>query len=96
MRPSELKASFGESVSSERKLKWPIDPQAEPPITYEEALVATSALCAWHPGSLIGQRGEKPGMVHLCTHRSCRMYKRFDPRRGPSRRKLVYPVRAVP
>jgi hypothetical protein len=89
MRPSELKASLGESVSPERKLKWPIDPQADPPITYEEALVATTALCPSHLGSLIGQRGERVGLVHLCTY--CRMYKRYTKPQW-SRRKLPYPV----
>jgi hypothetical protein len=93
MKPSELKASVGRSEEPVRKLKYPVDPNADPLITVEEALAANGSLCPWHPGSLIGQRGDKEGMVYLCLHRGCMMYRRYEKHRGPSMQKLPYPAR---
>jgi hypothetical protein len=93
MKPSELKASTGQYAPPSRKLKFPVDEKAEPPITAEEALAASGGLCPCHPGSLMGQRGDKEGMVYLCLHRSCKMYRRYEKGRGPSRQKLPYPAR---
>jgi len=94
MRPSEFKAKLGPTEAPVRTLKFPVDPQADPPITAEEALTANGGLCPWHPGSLMGQRGDKEGMVYLCLHRSCRQYKRYEKHRGSSRQQLAYPIRA--
>ena len=91
MRPSELKRGalqLGESGTP--KLKFPVDEKAEPPISAEEALAADGATCPRH-GGLIGQRGDKEGMVFLCT--DCRMYWRYLRNRGPSRVALTYKPR---
>jgi hypothetical protein len=92
MKPSELASSTGQAAVPVVKLKFAVDEKAEPPITVEEALAANGALCPWHPGSLMGQRGDKEGMVYLCLHRSCRMYRRYEKHRGPSKQKLPYPA----
>ena len=93
MKPSEIKPGLEALGTPARKLKWPIDPKADPPITIEEAMVANAGLCPWHPGSLMGQRGDKKGMVYLCLHRSCGMYRRYEKPRWRSRATLTYPVR---
>ena len=93
MRPSEFKEKLGPTEAPARILKFPVDPQADPPITAEEALASNGGLCPWHPGSLIGQRGDKEGMVYLCTHPSCKMYRRYAKHSAPSRRNLRYPSR---
>ncbi len=90
MKLRELLPDQGEPPR--RKLKFPVDDNADPPITYEEALAATSATCPAH-GGLIGQRGEKVGMVYLCLHRQCRMYRRYT--KHPSWRKLKYPAKGI-
>jgi hypothetical protein len=48
--------------------------KADPPISFEEALAAGAANCLRH-GGLIGQRGDRPGTVFLCT--ACGMYWRY-------------------
>jgi hypothetical protein len=87
MKPRELKASKGTKEQAKSTLKFPFDENADPPITIPEALAATTANCPRH-GGLIGQRGEKQGMVYLCT--SCKMYKRYTKPFRP-RRKIKYP-----
>lgn len=93
MRPTELAAATDQASAPVVRLKFPVDAKAEPPISTDEALAAKGGLCPWHPGSLMGQRGDKEGMVYLCLHRSCRMYRRYEKHRGPSWRNLVYPSR---
>jgi hypothetical protein len=78
MKPSEISSGF--SQTPQRKLEFPVDDKAEPPISMEEAHAAGSALCPRH-GGLIGQRGDKEGMVFLCT--DCWMYWRYS--KQPSR-----------
>ena len=92
MKPSDL-LSIGprESVPAQ-KLKWPVDKAADPPISAEEALAAGTALCRRH-GGLIGQRGDKEGMVYLCT--DCSKYWRYQ-RAAPSWRKLKYLLKHLP
>jgi hypothetical protein len=90
MRPSDLK-SAAHQLPPERALKFPVDPRAEPPISVEEALAAGGANCPRHHG-LVGQRGDKAGIVFLCM--GCRMYWRYWPRDAASRRPLMYPRRA--
>ncbi|HTT02271.1 MAG TPA: hypothetical protein VMG11_09320 [Steroidobacteraceae bacterium] len=77
LRPSDVRARTIAPDDAVRNLKYPVDPNADPPITYEEASVAISANCARHPGSLIGQLHDRQGMVYLCLHPSCRMYRRY-------------------
>jgi hypothetical protein len=88
MRPSEFKSAAGQAPI--RKLKFPIDVKADPPISFEEALAAGAANCPRH-GGIIGQRGDRPGMVFLCT--PCGMYWRYLKGHGPSRKRLTYPKR---
>jgi hypothetical protein len=92
MRPSELKASTGQTEAPTRKLKFPVDDKAEPPISIEEALGAGGALCPRH-GGLIGQRGDREGMVFLCT--ACGKYWRYAKNAGPSRRRLQYRIAGI-
>jgi len=88
MRPSEL-GGITETPPT-RKLKFPVDETADPPISIEEALAATGALCTRH-GGMIGQRGEKPGMVFLCTGCGERgMYWRYARDRKLNVRPLAY------
>jgi hypothetical protein len=87
MRPSEIKSSAGQAPVAIRRLKFPVDEKADPPISIEEALAAGAANCPRH-GGIIGQRGDKPGMVFLCT--GCGMYWRYSKTQGPSRRPLSY------
>jgi hypothetical protein len=92
MKPTDLKASKGQKEAPKQKLKYPVDPKAEPPITVEEARAAPAAICPAHGGyygGLHGQRGEKAGMVYLCLHPSCKMYRRYS--KTPTRGKLRYP-----
>jgi hypothetical protein len=63
------------------------DAKADPPISIEEALAATGALCPRH-GGLIGQRGDEEGMVFLCT--ACGKYWRYAKNNSPRRGKLKY------
>jgi hypothetical protein len=78
MKPSELKSSAGQPATPVPKLKFPVDPKADPPISIEEALAAGGRFVR---GGIIGQRGEKPGMVHLCTACGAHgMYRRFTKR----------------
>jgi hypothetical protein len=86
VKPSEV--GNGARELPQRKLSFPVDEKAEPPISIEEALAAGSALCIRH-GGLIGQRGEKEGMVFLCT--DCRMYWRYAKRPSEFLRPLSYP-----
>jgi len=58
VKPSEIGSGSGEMP--QRKLNFPVDDRAEPPISIEEALAAGSALCIRH-GGLIGQRGGQGG-----------------------------------
>jgi hypothetical protein len=88
MKPSELKASTGQYAPPSRKLKFPVDEKAEPPISIDEALAANGANCVRH-GGLIGQRGEKGGMVFLCL--PCKKYWRYVKAAWPSKRPLNYP-----
>ena len=90
MRPSELKRCI--PAPPVRKLNFPVDEDADPPISTEEALAAGSALCIRH-GGLIGQRGDKEGMVFLCTE--CGKYWRYWKLRWPARQKIRYPPRGV-
>ena len=69
MKPSEI--GRGSSELPQRKLNFPVDDKAEPPISIEEAFGANGALCPRH-GGLIGQRGDKEGTVFLCT--DCEKY----------------------
>jgi hypothetical protein len=87
MRPSELKRCI--PAPPVRKLNFPVDEDADPPISTEEALAAGSALCIRH-GGLIGQRGDKEGMVFLCT--DCGKYWRYVKAAHHFRRKLRYPT----
>jgi hypothetical protein len=87
MKPSELLSAGPQSELPARKPKWPVDKDADPPISIEEALAAGGALCRRH-GGIIGQRGDKEGMVFLCT--GCGMYWRYR-RPAHSWRKLKYP-----
>jgi hypothetical protein len=91
MRPTELNAGAGQKEAPKQKLKFAVDPKADPPITGEEALAATAANCRRHRG-LIGQRGDKIGAVYLCL--SCGQYWRYAKYAGPSRRRLKYPARS--
>ena len=91
MKPTDLKASKGRKEAPKQKLKFPVDPKAEPPITIEEALAATAANCRWH-GGLIGQRGDTVGAVYLCA--SCKRYWRYT--KTPFHRKIKYPPRGYP
>jgi hypothetical protein len=93
MKPSEIKPGLEAFGTTARKPKFPVDEKADPPITMEEALAANAGLCPWHPGSLMGQRGDREGIVYLCLHSSCMMYRRYEKHRGPSRAPLAYPVR---
>jgi hypothetical protein len=85
MRPSEIKSAAGQAPI--RKLKFPIDVKADPPISFEEALAAGAANCLRH-GGIIGQRGDRPGMVFLCT--ACGMYWRYSKAPGLIRHRLHY------
>jgi len=67
-------ASHSSHSAPIRKLKVPIDVKADPPISSEEALAAGAPNCLRH-GGLIGQRGDRPEMVFLCT--ACGMYWRY-------------------
>ena len=88
MRPSEL-GGITETPPT-RKLKFPVDETADPPISTEEALRANGALCPRH-GGMIGQRGEKPGMVFLCSACGERgMYWRFRKGEGAMWRPVHY------
>ena len=87
MKPSEI--GSGPSGLPQRKLNFPVDDKAEPPISIEEAIAAGGALCPRH-GGLIGQRGDKEGMVFLCT--DCGKYWRYVKAAYPSRRRLRYPT----
>ena len=91
MKPSEI--GSGSSGLPQRKLNFPVDERADPPISIEEALAAGSALCPRH-GGLIGQRGDKEGMVFLCTE--CGKYWRYVKAAHHSRRKLRYPATGLP
>ena len=91
MRPSELKRCI--PAPPVRKLKFPVDEDADPPISTEEALAAGSALCIRH-GGLIGQRGDKEGMVFLCT--DCGKYWRYLKAAYPFRRTIRYRVSGLP
>jgi hypothetical protein len=64
-----------------------VDDRAEPPTSIKEALAASGALCPRH-GGLIGQRGDKVGMVFLCT--TCGKHWRYAKNNSPSRGKLKY------
>lgn len=93
VKPSELKSGAGGSAPTPQRVpKFPIDDNAEPPISLEEALAAGGANCPRH-GGLIGQRGDHEGMVFLCLR--CRMYWRYAKSDGPSRREIRYPIRAL-
>jgi hypothetical protein len=59
----------------------------------EEALAAGSALCIRH-GGLIGQRGDKEGMVFLCTE--CGKYWRYHKSAHAFWRKIRYPALGYP
>lgn len=74
MRPSELKSAAGQSAPA-RKLKFPVDDKADPPISIEEALAAGAANCPRH-GGLIGQRGDRDEAVYLCL--GCGKYWRYS------------------
>jgi hypothetical protein len=90
MKPSEIGGRSSELP--QRQLNFPVDDKAEPPISVEEALAAGGALCPRH-GGLIGQRGDKEGMVFLCTE--CGKYWRYLKAAYPFRRKLRYDSRGV-
>jgi hypothetical protein len=92
VKPSDLKSTARRTLPApERALKFPVDPKADPPISIEEALTAGGANCPHHRG-LVGQRGDKPGMVFLCL--GCGMYWRYSKTATLSRRPLSYPKRS--
>jgi hypothetical protein len=91
MKPSEI--GSGPIGLPQRKLNFPVDDKAEPPISIEEAIAAGGALCPRH-GGLIGQRGDKEGMVFLCTE--CGKYWRYRKAEHAFRRRISYPVSRLP
>jgi hypothetical protein len=90
MKPSDF--AIGATSRPAPQLKFPCDPKADPPISIQEAIAATSAICPAH-GGIFGQRGEKQGDVYLCLHPSCRMYRRYVGR--PLWRTLRYNARSL-
>jgi hypothetical protein len=91
VKPSDIGSDSGELP--QRKLNFPVDERADPPISIEDALAAGGALCTRH-GGLIGQRGDKEGMVFLCT--ACGKYWRYVKAAHHSRQKLRYPATGLP
>ena len=58
-----------------KKLKFPVDESADPPISVEEAMAAGAGTCSRHGGLVGAGRGDRDGMGFLCT--ACGKYRRF-------------------